>query len=243
MYQYTIGGDTVINSQDYKILIKTGYSPCNHTTNLGPPYVGAFRDDTVAQKVYFVPPDSLNEQVLFDFSLHVGDTIKGYLYNGYTTVSNIDTVVLGGIARRRFEYSTISINPYYIEGIGNLCGLFQPLDLMDEGYLLVCFTHNGITIYPDSLQSCLLVDEVQDFQQTTRIEITPNPFSSQLKISAQNDLIKAVLVYDVTGNLILKQNCSDYSVSLKIEDTGRGLLFCRLIMQNGTITSIKAIAY
>lgn len=57
------GSDTIIASNTYKKVIE-----CPEQV-----YHGAYRSEN--RKVYFVPKDSTNQYLLYDFSVEVGDTI------------------------------------------------------------------------------------------------------------------------------------------------------------------------
>src|ERR1035438_1738336 len=115
---YFTGNDTVINGFTYQISREYPFSGYNPVPNvMCPPLVvnnesyptGSFiREDTVARKVYIyvsggTPPD----QLLYDFSLQIGDTLKSE-YNGGGTfiVTAIDTVTLNdGEFREKFIFN------------------------------------------------------------------------------------------------------------------------------------------
>lgn len=84
-YSLTFGQDTIINSQVYHTLTvpflltdSTGCSSAGVTLDV---YKGAIRQDTSLKKVFIVPPFNSTEQLLYDFTMQVGDTVKGYLEN------------------------------------------------------------------------------------------------------------------------------------------------------------------
>jgi len=150
-YSVTISGDTLISSQIYHKLstpfvqsIITG--TCTPYVNSG--YDGAIRQDTANRTVFYVPPSDSLEQLLYDFNMQMGDTVKGFLESFASpadTVHSIDSVLVGTNYRKRWN-----INPWYniylIEGIGSTYGLIVPspgfiVDFAD--YTLTCFTQNG----------------------------------------------------------------------------------------------------
>src|ERR1700746_2350414 len=93
-YSYTISNDTIINSVTFKKLNKTGRDFSMTYTSSAPPiwncdhsistptyynYAGAMREDVLQKKVYYIAMGDTTQQLLYDFNLNVGDTLKGYL--------------------------------------------------------------------------------------------------------------------------------------------------------------------
>src|SRR5258705_7649220 len=100
-YSITISGDTLISSQVYHKLLTPFVQSIimgNCTPYIYSGYKGAIRQDTADRKVFFVPPSASNEQLLYDFNMQVGDTVKGYLESWALpsdTVQSIDSVLVG----------------------------------------------------------------------------------------------------------------------------------------------------
>jgi hypothetical protein len=161
-YSIVISGDTTINSVTYHKLttpyiqaVMLGTCTANYAG-----YKGAFRNDVANKKVFYVPPSNSIEQLLYDFTMQVGDTVKGFLET-FTfpsdIVNSIDSVLVGSNYRKRWN-----IDPCYyvsiIEGIGSTYGLVQPSPgcFVDQAnYWLTCFSQNNFTLYPDTTANCL----------------------------------------------------------------------------------------
>lgn len=218
LYDYQITGDTVINLITYHKLTTVNYIisdgggwGCSPTTPpfFGEGYIGAFRNDTLNRKVYYYPKDSLQEYLLYDFTLNVGDTIKGYTrnFNHWTLGSNdnndavitsIDSVLINGVYRKQWNYTS---NPSYflsgslIEGIGNTNGLIEgTYSHIDFQNYLSCYLENEIPFY--SWGACLVgVDEMKLHEQ---LNIYPNPFSHSITIQSF-EKIEKISVFDVLG--------------------------------------------
>jgi hypothetical protein len=95
LFEYFIYNDTVILNKTYKKLYRRAYH-CYENVYLGPDpvdiydgsgaipftgYAGAIREDTSLKKIFFIPYNTINEFVLYDFSPHsVGDTIEVWNY-------------------------------------------------------------------------------------------------------------------------------------------------------------------
>jgi len=116
-FNYQLQGDTVINGLNYKKLLY-GCSGDN---------IAVLREDN--QKVFIIRQQE-NEQLLYDFNLKEGDSMKK---NGLTySVTKIDTIQVGNTKRKKFifdfGYDT------WIEGVGSLND-FYPLQPYLLGYI------------------------------------------------------------------------------------------------------------
>ncbi len=80
-YNYPISGDTIVNGMTFHKLQKTGYvssygpSFCNQIKYRYNFYTGAFRNDSINKRVYFLPSGQTNDTILYDFNLKIDDTI------------------------------------------------------------------------------------------------------------------------------------------------------------------------
>ena len=181
------GSDTVINTITYRKI-----DLCTVSNSF---YHGALRYNVGA--VYFVPKDSLNEYLLYDFSVSVGDTVNVIqnICDGWSSacantpnysimsipINDIDTIIVNGTQRRRINQSA-GINQW-IEGIGSTAGLFLYLEenVSNYSYGLRCASENDTTVYdylplvsglPGHCDLSLSIDQVIDSPSFT---IYPNP--------------------------------------------------------------------
>jgi len=126
-YSITISGDTTISAHTYHKLTTPFIQSLSTGICSGPVsgYKGSFRQDTLAHKVFYIPRDSSSEQVLYDFNLHTGDTVKGYLEaRAYPKdiVNTIDSVLVGTQYRKRWSINS-AYHIQWIEGVGSTYGL------------------------------------------------------------------------------------------------------------------------
>lgn len=173
-YQYTIGGDTVINPYTYKKIYASGFCwVCNDPAGWFYNYVGGLRQDSTNKKVYF-KYTGYPDKLIYDFSKQVGDTLNLTAFYvvcgnspfgnptiaGYTaTITSIDTVLVGSNYHKQFQLNNASCcnnnNNAIIEGVGSRAGLLEgayyPLPSGYQGCKLVCFKHNA-AIYPVEIQ-------------------------------------------------------------------------------------------
>lgn len=258
-FSITITGDTIINNNTYhKLYTPTIFAVIfgNCFPNFPVYYIGCIRENVTQKMVYIIPPNDSVEQLLYDFNLQVGDTVKGYLET-FTffpdVVQFIDSVLVGNSYRKRWL-----LNPYYyiyiIEGIGSTYGLinFSPGSITEADIIdLTCFKQYNQTLYPDTTTVCDLItvsvpgieNEVQEFK------IFPNPASEEINISLKlekptdvemqlyNSLgqkIKEVLEEKLTAG----QNKIDFSV----EDIPEGVYYLKIYTNENEFTR-KIIKY
>lgn len=199
-YSYVFTNDTVIAAATYHKLFRPyvqlldtcwGQNPVNYAG-----YAGCIRQDTAARKIFYVPPSASAEQVLYDFSLGLGDTVISYLTSPVfcspqaTTVTARDSVMVNGSYRKRWEWNyegwyTTSI----VEGIGSLNGLLEAACSMIDGPFTrtMCFRQNGTLLYTDPTYTdsvCSIIDAVKNIPETElHLSISPNPFHATATLS------------------------------------------------------------
>jgi hypothetical protein len=128
-YTLFFNGDTVIGGKTYHKVLKTGSQSGGgiQTTYYYNGSNGAIREDTAQKKVYFVnySNNPSQEQLLYDFNLHVGDMAP----HGSNRVFKIDSVLVGNSYHKRFllkplndTTTTIDVNYAVIEGVGSTLG-------------------------------------------------------------------------------------------------------------------------
>ncbi len=213
-YSFVLDGDTIIGQYTYhklSIPYDTSWSP---ETNCPPfffpiGYIGGIRQDTVSRKVFFIDFSHSAEELLYDFTLQVGDSVKGLLASfPCAIVSEIDSVLCSDGWRKRWKYDSGNFTEA-IEGIGTMNGLIETVCIIlgGHGSTVQCFSQNGQTIYPDSSYHCNIIDGVIEFQSSTagsdfQIQIIPNPASSELTISSKQYAIDQIEIYNILGEQI-----------------------------------------
>lgn len=245
-YSLTILGDTTISAQSYhKLFIPHVQSFSSGTCefhSIG--YKGAFREDTLNRKVFFIPPFQSSEQLLYDFSLQVGDTIQGYLdYFGLpSTIQIIDSILIGSTFRKRWILSCYGIQ--IIEGIGNTYGLIEYLpgcatDFPD--YTLTCFSQNEETLYPDIASNCELISNIKGVSDKIFIStLFPNPFNSTATLTLNSDFgIAELKIFNALGKEVGRQNINSFSTTINREGLSNGIYFYQVATNNRQLTSGK----
>lgn len=187
------GNDTLINTISYK---QVDY--CSPVPMI---YFGAWRYDT--GKVFFVPRDSVNESLLYDFTLNTGDTAHvitlddtgatPYYSMAETTIGLVDTVIVNGTPRRRLA----TTGTHWIEGVGALTGLYmEPWPNVSNYFRdLICMSSYDTTHYSNVILavgnpgSCILTLGTENSDPSlVKTELFPNPTSGKVTVQMGDNL-------------------------------------------------------
>ena len=232
VYDYRYTGDTLISGVHYSKVISEGFS--SGCFILG--YEGALRYDSVNNIVYIVLPDSSSEEIMYNFNMHIGDTISGPFHQtAISRVTDIDTVVYAGISRKRWRFSSqMNLDPFIVEGIGNIDGLFTPLDRIpiQDNYYLVCFSYKSFTLYPDSNGVCYIFDEIKNVERDFNLTIYPNPIHDEALFVLQNCLIQSVKLYNILGENIFIANVNTHEFRFNRSNLPNGIYYSIVHSEN-----------
>lgn len=242
-FQYRITGDTLINGITYKKVTSDGYTNCIY---LG--YNGAIRLDSFAHKIYIIPKDSTLEALLYNFDLNVGDTFPDPYHkpgDPFFGVSYIDTVIYGGISRRRINCESLPsgvIGTSCIEGIGNLTGLVSPIWGANLLYQLVCSSDSGNIIYTNG-GPCNIINIIDNGEIIPNFEIKYVPLNKNIHIISDTKIIK-IKIYNILGALykeVSEQNI--YDIFIGIQKCIPGIVVVSLVFEDGNAVSKKVFVY
>jgi hypothetical protein len=250
-YSITFSKDTVISNVTYhKLTIPflqyfSGASCALDNTKLNV-YKGAIRQDTTAKKVFFVPPYGNTEQLLYDFTMQLGDTIRGYLGSfafQKQIVQSIDSVWVGNTYRKRWNIDT-NYDVHIIEGIGSTYGVIEPLpgNTVDQPERsIICFRQNAQTIFPNP-NNCELITSINSADKIlNQVKIFPNPSNGTFTIDFDKANIKEIVLTDLLGKVILKQVLNGQS-DFKINPLKSGVYILTLINTENKKVNKKLIS-
>jgi len=237
---YTMTGDTLINGIAYKQVLQS--STFNNDSLL---INAVLRQE--GEQVYFLFTGGLNEQeeLLYDFSLEVGDTIFYQPPSCDIYVSAINSIELENETfRKTWEFSSVSSNniPFaaetWIEGIGSVGGLFRPhselycvQDINNTS--LSCFHENGAVLYT-AYSTCIISDIDEEIE--TEVFLYPNPSCLETKVSSQESVNTANL-YDLSGRLAL----NEHSERIDLSKVSEGIYFAIIELNNGEVLVEKLL--
>ncbi|MCX6245447.1 MAG: T9SS type A sorting domain-containing protein [Bacteroidetes bacterium] len=247
LYSIIFSGDTLINSVNYHKL-KTPYvQQVMKSGMVG--YRGAIRQDAPGRRVFIVPAGETAEQLLYDFNMQVGDSVRGYTETGLNpldVVESIDSVMVGTDYHKRWKINT-GYDIYFIEGIGSTYGLIEhsPGTIVDWASIsLTCFQQDGHTLYPDTLIDCPVITSVKSgTKKSGTFTVFPNPTNGSFHIEFDDPRnIGEIRLTDLTGKIILQQKTKDQA-RIKIDDLDQGIYFLTVTDKNDRSTTRKIISY
>ncbi len=227
---YLMSGHELINGNVYSVLqhYEITYDHCLQDTSIDTTTY-FIRQDTVLKKVWLLITASNTDTILFDFNLSVGDTIdaskafwaENYHAPYYSIVRSVDSILINGQYRRRFNYSpdfAPNCISSLIEGIGSTHGLmYGPPS---------CFEYTAV------------VSNV--YQEEDLLNIIPNPLhsSSIVKVSKkfENGELK---IYNSLGEQIREGKLAEQSAIFNRVNLGTGFYFLQVISKNGNSTTRK----
>jgi len=238
--------DTIIQGNTYRISRQYAYQTQDTTSGLFcPPFVvsntyglGTFlREDTILKKVYINEPyDTPHDQLLYDFSLQVGDTLQSFYNGNYTLVlTSIDTVTLnnGDGTRKRFSFNH---NPLvnYIEGIGGSQGLFNPIFITENMGGYFCINDNGTNIWGD--QCSYFFVGTDNLPLVERFSITPNPAHSYFTVHLGKPIKNANLqLFNLSGQLLISTPITESETKIMVDCFSQGLYLTQLTSNEGIV--------
>ncbi len=259
-YQNYLVGDTVVGSYTYHKIRYSGvyfdfghcgdpyYTPTHFNS-----YLGAYREDTLNKKVYYLPSNHSSDTLLYDFNLNIGDALPiSYINdNSSNVVTRIDSILIGNKYRKRYGitgngFGGLDTNyVYLIEGVGSSFGLFGKIQAQAEapcGSNLNCFMQNGIKLFPDTNGICGFVS-INEIENKKSFTISPNPFSISTQITFDKTYPSIALsLYDLQGKLLLQNHYADCNqITLHRNQLPNGLYFLKLIIDDKQIETRKIV--
>ena len=240
------GLDTTINTNFYSKL-----TVCEGA------YKGGIRDNHNG-KVYFIPKDSTQEFLLYDFTLNVGDTVTYYMdaplsnpvYGMLFTdhVQSVGTMTANGVTRKTISFGGgIS----WIEGIGNTMGLFAETWINVSNYSreLYCMSLDNASLfhYPNLLDpsvsgSCSLTLGVNDFKENDfGLSVFPNPNTGKFQLKCKDQKLDVIEITDVLGNSVLKKRIINETTDLDLSENTNGIYFIIIVDSRGNFVVKKIV--
>lgn len=255
---YLMSGHELINGNVYSVLqhYEITYDHCLQDTSIDTTTY-FIRQDTVLKKVWLLITASNTDTILFDFNLSVGDTIdaskafwaENYHAPYYSIVRSVDSILINGQYRRRFNYSpdfAPNCISSLIEGIGSTHGLmYGPPSCFEYTAVLREFIQdNQVFIGDPSIIPFVCHNFITNvsnvYQEEDLLDIIPNPLhsSSIVKVSKkfENGELK---IYNSLGEQIREGKLAEQSAIFNRVNLGTGFYFLQVISKNGNSTTRK----
>lgn len=252
-YQYQVHGYLVNNNRLWhRVSATTTFNPCGASPQfVSNSFTGLFSNDTLGRKVYFVNTPTLapgfvpnQTNVLFDFNLKMGDTIRipnSPLDNRYK-ISVIDSVLVGNKYHKIYKafnmtattYTCTPLNVWYIEGVGATIGVFSLYHSCFSGIsnLLKCFSLFNNAKYIAGTFPDFLGNRPKAIRDTTSCE---QVLTGLNEFSFQNSRF---LMYPLPADNILNIEAGSFSEGLEL--TIHNNLGQTLFEQNMSFTQGRA---
>jgi hypothetical protein len=245
-FSYTILGDTVINTITYHkwyIPFVVYADNCDSINVAG--YVGAFRNDIPNKKVYYINSGSNTEEVLYDFNITVGDTIKSCGINQPYTMKIFaeDSVRVGENYRKMWHASSISGGSVdIIEGIGGTMGPVQYCPVIDPPINnLICFSQNGNINYPN-VSPCNIISAINSNHIELSVTLSPNPFHFSTLLTLSKEFKNAEFkIYNTFGELVKQQKITSQTTTINRDGLSDGIYLFQVIYSKGILTTGKFV--
>ncbi len=210
-----------------------------YSTSSGPIFL---REDTIAKKVFILDYNlSTSEQILYDFSLVAGDTLKMQypFVSGYTiTIDSVGTTILqNGDVRNIFYLST---GTFYIESIGGRNGLISPLVSFTggSGESLGCVKLNGVWLYDGGI--CYVPVGIETQLNNSSVQIVFDNESQNLKIVLTNPELKGNLnILDIEGKTIFSNKVNGETSNINLSNMSSGIYLYKFECSNGKLFNGK----
>ncbi|MDX1653397.1 MAG: T9SS type A sorting domain-containing protein [Brumimicrobium sp.] len=241
--KYFIQGDSVYNSFTYqKIFVENG------SVITAGNFFALIREDLVENKLYAISKDSVNEHLLYDFSLNVGDQttvfpLEDGVHSGPVNVKvdAIDNIYIDNAFRRKLKISGVDqntgITEEWIEGIGSTFGLFGSgltgVVVFDAFYpVLLCYEEDSVLLYdnPDYSTCYEPSSSLDKHLKTIGIKIHPNPSSQNIVV--ESDLIEVEYKIFSIGGRLIKEGNIGLNKKINISEIPDGVYHIKLISKD-----------
>ena len=219
-YDYLISGDTVIGNFNYKVVSYTGIriTTCPQNSYNLSGVKGFLRFDDGLYHFW----DGITEEVLFDFSVSIGDTI--YNHGSEFVVDSVSHLIISDDTCKQIWVRDEFYEPYWIvEGVGHQYGLFEPLSQSFSSGS-ICYKENDVVLlYTDEFPgSCDILNSVDDHRYI-EVGISPNPSTGIFRIETPQK--STYRIYDLFGRIVKKGQLDGVSeIDLSSEPDGIYLL-------------------
>jgi len=232
--------DTVINNLSYHTILY-----CSDET-----YKGATRNN--GDRVYFVPADSVQEFLLYDFNVDKGDTISNaYIENsgGGAMLADLvvehetDSVLIDGRYRRIVSVS----GSYWIEGIGCSNGLFEDPYIKTGDYWtsLYCMSDVNTQLYPEEGDgACEVIDNLSEIRKDINAIVYPNPIEGGfLHVEINSDLVNTqlILINSLGQAIIPEMSITSARALIDVTNLLSGIYFLTIKPRQGGVLVKKVL--
>lgn len=219
------------------------------------------REDTIEKKVYYRRDFGHDEQLYYDFSMEVGDSIEGANWPCMLFLDSVKIINYFGIERETFylhsnwydEFDEAAFNPVWVEGIGSLSGILNNEKSPELAFAgsteLNCYYYNDLLQYQSNMaseygchfESIGITEIIGDY-----LKLYPNPAKDYFYIDYKKCVFNKKLtlkLYDIFGNCIKQKSINCDKEQIDISNLPVGLYLINISSDNKTLYSNKLIKH
>ncbi len=245
---YQFRQDSIVNNQTYAVLKFSPDSTLSYWYN-----VGLFREDTILKRVYWLINNQ--DELLYDFSLQVGDTAKvasafGNPYPNCGVEMVVDSIAYHdyfGVTRKHWYFNTPYFNnpEIWIEGIGNLFGPTEnKVFVCTADYLpdLLCYSEGTeLKWINNTYQDCYIQTmDVTENQAPFEISCAPNPTFDFFQFQSNTLDKKEISILNALGEQVLQTTIISDRFEFRLNHPG---IYFMHVQCGDSKESIKLIQY
>jgi hypothetical protein len=213
-----------------------------------------FIREDVAHKKVFKYVDYYGDVILFDFSLHISDSITLFTGPRYVVFYDDSVTVSPGKKRRMIGLNCIYPGPpqeFWIEGVGTFNHPFKIQNELpsDPSYQLNCSYQNGNVIFNRGVSangctpSCCPIPPKIGESKIIYSKWYPNPFYLSTTFQSDKDLKNVTItVYTICGQKVKEiKNISGTKIILNRDNLPSGLYIVKTMQENKTFSTDKLL--
>jgi hypothetical protein len=241
--RHDITGDTIINGSIYHKIESFRIVNCSFGCPQYSEWEIEFIKEDSAKRIWMLDTISMNDTLLYDFNLSVGDTINTLFSNDLYSphiIQSIDSILVGAGYRKIYYYSNYGnvgdfCTLFLIEGIGAGGGLFSPLcgnGCYQANFKLSCFKQDGNVLYYPNLISCTGDSSicnfnvaVNDIKSEKYFSLFPNPATSEITVASAGFNVERIEMWNVVGESLTPALSKGEGVRIDVSSLPAGIYF------------------
>ncbi|MEX0811434.1 MAG: T9SS type A sorting domain-containing protein [Chitinophagales bacterium] len=198
------------------------------------------REDTAAKQVFIYNHDINSDDLIYDFSLEAGDTLRSN-YAGQGIDHVIDSVgvvtLLNGVERKIFFLNN-DFN--YIESLGGSAGLQFPM-IMGIGFWTTpeCIRENNVLLWGNNCINYVGINEKSN--NNLKLKLFPNPCNDYINIDIEYTSQSIFKLFDLSGKLKFKKNISGNHAKIHLSNLSAGIYLYQIENENDELLKVGKI--
>ncbi len=245
-FQIKIDADTVINSQNYRTLLRNDNleNPQWYRLNY------YLREDN--EKRVFILDSTGHEGILYHFGLELGEQVQ--LWNGINaTLLSIDSVqVANNQYQKRYKIHAVKLGPlgeecgyitHWIDGIGDLGPI--PSNYCPDiiSYSIGCFFRTDGLFYPAESSWCEGFMTATKQIEESSLQVFPNPVTDFLSIQFNDGSYRPmdVQLYNVEGQLLYQNKTAENLQMIDMSQMANGIFILNIISPDHNLIVKKIV--